>query len=530
MPATERSASRLASGSGRWFDRNFTPEKFSDGEKAILGHFFTNTDRPVFFARNLSPIMVGSLIGKHSQTPDSMRRSLLRYVPESGRTELAGRLEYLEQTEVLLAEDRAAGLIGKNFGERGHDSLAATMPFILGLEGASQLLAKAVEDTRLGLSPMERSTRYGFFGKKEDGRYSYARPPKVMAEFGEEYETAVDGAFDLYAQLQEPVSATYRKKFPDLDERAIRIKTFDTVRVLLTAGTFTNLACLVNGQAMEHLIIKLLANPMQEMQETGKMIIEECDKMAPELMVRAKGDYGREAVAYLQERDRTTAEMAECLVFDRPPRRAETGAELVWFDSEGQDKVVALVLWPGSGMNYGQVLNKVQRLSEESKTDIINRHLGVRPNRRVKVSRAFEAANMAFQINLRFAEWRDLQRNRILTPSRQTLDYSLGIDVGDDLREFGFAGVVEEQLKRLADLHEKVARKNPLEAQYLIAFGAKMSYVVVLNFRELVHIAELRTDQGAHEEYARIASQMAQEALRAYPLFKNAFQFVNWRN
>ena len=48
-------------------------------------------------------------------------------------------------------------------------------------EGISNIAAKALEDSRLGISPLEKSTRYVVFNRKLDGRYRYAREPQIMA-------------------------------------------------------------------------------------------------------------------------------------------------------------------------------------------------------------------------------------------------------------------------------------------------------------------------------------------------------------
>ena len=66
-------------------------------------------------------------------------------------------------------------------------------------EGISNIAAKALEDSRLGISPLEKSTRYVVFNRKLDGRYRYAREPQIMASrHAERYEAALDGLFDAY--------------------------------------------------------------------------------------------------------------------------------------------------------------------------------------------------------------------------------------------------------------------------------------------------------------------------------------------
>jgi thymidylate synthase ThyX len=514
------------------FFADYRPELFTPEEEKILEPFFSNTNRPIFVASGLPEEIVGALVGRHSQSEKSMRRIFLdEYVkdPEMAQrwTERQGGTSGIEE---FLDLERANVFLEKHFVGFGHDSLVASIPIIIGVERISQLGAKGIEDTRIGLSPIERSTRFGFFGKKVDGKYLYARSPVIEASpYALLYEETINAALDLYVQLQEPIFEAYKKKFPEASRGKIERMTFDATRVLLVAGNLTNLGALVDGQAAEHMIFKLKASELVEHQEIGQMLEEEIAKLAPTLVERIRGDFGRKAIDYLVNRQKETRMLAEEYLSGITPEKVQKGPTLISYDKEGENKVIAKIPWPESNLSDHQILKVVRQLSEEDKTRIIDRYIGQRPDRRSKPGRAFEEAVLSFQIIFRFAEWRDLQRNRIVSPTWRRLDYSLGVDVGEDLKEFGFGEIVEERLNRLAEAHSIIADKYPVEAQYMVAFGALMPYLITLNFRELVHIAELRTSPGTHQDYAKIASEMARRAKEVYPLLGKAFQFVNWR-
>lgn len=524
---------RLSPLGERKFFADYTPEQFAQDERTILEAFFSNTERPVFVAKNLPPTVIGALIGRHSQSPDSMRRIFLDEYAGKNRE---GLLTWIEaqtkagKAEEFLDSEKAESLLAKHFVGWGHDSLVATIPLVLGFERVSQLGAKGIEDTRIGLSPIERSTRYGFFGEKVRGKYLYARSPVIMnSPWAGLYEGSIDSALDLYVQLQEPVAQAYKQKFPDANERKIRQMTFDATRVLLVAANFTNLGAMVNGQALENMIIKLKASGLAEHQELGQMIEDEVGKIIPVLVERIKSEFGSKAIEYLTRRGQRVESLAKEYLSDINLTEVQKGPTLVSFDPEGENKVIAAILWPGCDLSEQQVLDAVSKLPEKDKLGIIERYLEQRPDRRSKPGRAFEEAALSFQLVCRFAEWRDLQRNRILTPRWRLLDYSHGIDIGEDLQEFGFGERVEERLQVLAETHSKIAQRYPDDAQYLVAFGALMPYLITLNFRELITLSELRTDPGAHKDYARHASDLAKLGMEAYPLLGRAFQFVNWR-
>jgi len=519
---------RLSSFSKFNFFADYQPEHFTLEEKKLLKPFFSNSDKPVFAVSGLPSIVLGALVGRHSQSPDSMRRVFLDEFVKSSEVlakfqeSSIGRQEFLDIT-------RANSFLGKFFGDYGHDSLAATVPLVLGFERVSQLGAKGIEDIRIGLSPIERSTRYGFFGRKQRGQYSYARNPVIMASsYARLYEETINAALDLYVQIQKPVAKAYRKKFPKEDKRAIKRMTFDAIRVLLVAGNFTNLGAMINGQAAEQMIIKLKASELSEHREIGRMLEEEIAKLAPALVQRIRGDFGEKTKAYRVHQRQESRKLAEKYLPDTKAEKTPKGVTLTNYDGDGEARVIAKILWPGCNLSNQQVLKAVDKLSEKNKVHIVNRYLSQRPDRRAKPGRPFEEATLSFQIVCRFAEWRDLQRNRILTPYWRRLNYDLGIDIGEDLEEFGFGNVVQEKLESLTEAHAIIAKDYPAEAQYMVAFGALMPYLITLNFRELVHIAELRTSSGTHKGYAQVASEMARQAKEVYPLLGKTFQFVNW--
>ncbi|OGV89997.1 hypothetical protein A2Z41_03180 [Microgenomates group bacterium RBG_19FT_COMBO_39_10] len=513
------------------FLADYIPERFTSKEEEVLNYFFSNLDQPIFIASQLPPSLVGALIARHSQSPHSMRRNFLEeFVVDLD--DLHFRIEQSRQIglEGALDLQAANALLEKNFVGFGHDSLAATIPLIVGFDRISQLAIKQIEDTRIGLSPVEKSTRYTDFGKKVDGRYLYARSPVIMAsEYGELYEREIDANLDLYSELLGPVAEDYRRKFSKASEWQIKRMTFDTVRVLLVAANFTNAGVLVNGQAAENLIIKLKASELGENQELGQLLEEEIRKISPPLVGRFEKDFGQQAVEYRAGVTREAKLLAGEYLMGTESDEFKKGVVLRSYDLQGEDKVIAMILWPGCDLSNKQVLETVRQLSFEDKEAIVRRYVGQRLDRRIKPGRAFEEAILSYGIVMRFAEWRDLQRNRMLTPHWRIFNCRLGFDIGEDLEEFGYGGIIRERLEELAQAQVVIARDFPIEAQYLVPFGTLIPYEITLNFRELVYIAELRTGTGVHEGYARIASEMARSGKEAYPLLSSAFQFVNWR-
>ena len=499
----------------------------SSQQQKIADNLFTNTDKPVFIAKNLPPVIAGALIGRHSHSPYSMRRTLLEnYIPDLKVSQKYGA--EMKKWNKAFDIEAANGLFERIFVGWGHDSLAATVGLVVGFDGVSQLAAKAIEDNRLGVAPIERSTRYGFFGQKKNGHYDYARPPRILnSRFADLYQKAIDEALDLYVSLQKPVAEKYQEKFPKADKRQTKQMAFDAVRVLLTAAAKTNLGINVNVQAAENMIIKLRASHFQEMKELGLIFQKEMAKISPSFTQRLEGEFGKNAINYRKQTG-TEANSLKEEILGRNTKENDKDVSLVDYDRQAEEKVIARILSSTGEISYQKSLKRVAALTKKEKQTIINRYIGKRPNRKSHIGRPFEEANFSFRLVCRFAEWRDLQRNRILTPFWGNFNYHLGIDIGEDLKEFGFEKVVSEKLNFLKQAYEKISQEFPSEAQYLIAFGTKVPYEIKINFRELAVMTELRTGPGTHKDYAIIASKMAKEAIRVCPLFKSALQFVNY--
>src|SRR5690349_12881545 len=178
--------------------------EFSPAEAAILGRYFTNLDRPVFALRNLPEVVKGALFSRYSRTEKSLRRVLLdEFIndPESGFESIVGAAP--------AADERVAVQRAEEFYERvlvgyGDDSVAELAGAHVAMERVSTIAAKALEDSRIGISPLEKSTRYVRFDRPgPDGRRLYYRGPELSHP---DYEPAADALFDTYTALIEPLT------------------------------------------------------------------------------------------------------------------------------------------------------------------------------------------------------------------------------------------------------------------------------------------------------------------------------------
>ena len=65
-------------------------------------------------------------------------------------------------------------------------------------------------------------------------------------------------------------------------------RTFDVLRYLLPAATWTNLGLTLNARSLEHLISKLLSQPLPEGQALGARLKAEAQHVVPTLLKYAE--------------------------------------------------------------------------------------------------------------------------------------------------------------------------------------------------------------------------------------------------
>src|SRR4051812_20201643 len=284
-------------------------EHFTDDERALLAPHFTNLDRPVFAIVNLPETVKGALFARYSRYQGTLRRLFLDEFAEAARPE-AARFDEDEG-------ERARGLYERIFLGYGDDSVAQLGGAHIACEWASNLLTKILQRPRLG-AYLEQSTRYiPYDAQIEPLGYRFYRRP----ELGPQYERAMTGLFETYAEGLRRVSEWVASEYPRADDedpaahaRAVRAKALDLVRGLLPASALSHVGIYATGQTYEQLIMHLLAHPLDEAQECGAMMLEELQRIMPSFVVRVdRPDRGGRWIEYLRDRQRRAGELAERL-------------------------------------------------------------------------------------------------------------------------------------------------------------------------------------------------------------------------
>ena len=149
----------------------YAAERFTPDEELILRRYVTNLDLPVFALVNLPEVVKGALFARYSRSAKSLRRLFL--------DEFVGDLDISGDPTVdaTVGLRRAEELYDRVFLEYGDDSVAQLGGVHLACEQASNLLTKILEWGRL-MAYLEQSTRYiAYDARLTNGRYRYYRDP-----------------------------------------------------------------------------------------------------------------------------------------------------------------------------------------------------------------------------------------------------------------------------------------------------------------------------------------------------------------
>ncbi len=427
-----------------------------------------------------------------------------------------------------FSDDMVALRRAEEFYERvlvgyGDDSVAELAGAHVAIERASTLAAKALEDNRIGISPLEKSTRYVRFDRPgSDGRYLYYRGPELAHP---DYERAADSLFAVYSGLIEPVTDSIRQRFPleagETDrawKSATRAKALDLLRGLLPAGALTNLGLFGNGRAFEYLITKMAAHELLECQTLATDLHRELSLVIPSFVKRALDDrYGRPAAERLQRIRKRTASLARG---GEPRTHLGPSVRLIESDPYAERKVVAAALFPYSSAGLDEQGGDPDQILEAV--------LGDRANRRQRVPRALEQATYTFEIVANFGAYRDLHRHRMLSQDRQLLGTALGYDLPPGLADLGIADRFAAAVEAAGDVHQTLERDiGPALAQYIVPLAFRVRWYFTANLREVYHLCELRTTPQGHPDYRWVAQEMFRRVAEVHPRLARYARFVD---
>jgi thymidylate synthase ThyX len=502
-------------------------ESFTEAERERLAPHFTNLDRPVFALVNLPETVKGALFARYSRYQGTLRRLFLDEfaadVPASG-----GRWDGDEG-------ERAARLYERIFLGYGDDSVAQLGGAHIGCEWVSNVLTKILQRPRLG-AYLEQSTRYiAYDAPMPDppGGYRYYRD----AELGPRYTQAMDKLFSIYSRSLPRVAVWAQSEFPRAPDeaaaahdRAIKAKALDLLRGLLPASSLSHVGIFATGQTYEQLILHLLAHPLPEPRNFGRMILKEVQAVMPSFVARVqRPERGGEWTRYLQSRAQAGERWARRLGLRERVGDEDPGPSVTLLRAQGdEDDLLTALLFEGATAPEDAIRDVVVALDGGERAALLSDLIGERANRRYRPGRGFEALRYRFEIVSDYGAFRDLQRHRMLTAQWQTLTPDLGAGVPEQVELAGCGDDYRLALETSRREYERLADAGlQTAAPYALCLGYRIRYVLDLNAREAMQLIELRSGREGHPSYRAVAHEMHAQIATVHPAVAEAMTHVD---
>ena len=513
--------------------------EFSIKEKKILSDHFSNTDGNVFAIITPRQVDRGALMSRYSRTNKSMRRIFL--------------------DEFLKNKNRGEEFYNRVLLEYGDDSVAELGEAQIAIEGLSNIAVKKIEDRRIGLSYLEKSSRYVAWNKKEKGKYRFYRDPEIMkSRFADMYEDACNFSFDIYSKNIDPMINYVREKYPiekysfkdstDGKEKSLsklknegdiksanmiykgstKAKALDILRGLLPASTLTNVGITGNGRAFEYLLTVLGSSELREERDLASKIKKELDTTIKSFVRRADDKYGKAFQKYLRDIKNKSRSITVKELKSKPTIGVMT--KIVDYESEkiAMDKIITSIMYEQSpSISYQNILHQVKKFSKEKKIKIIDEFVKLRTNRRHRPSRAFENVYYTFDLCNNFGMFRDFHRHRALTLERQLLTTDHGYNIPKEIKILGIEKDFKNCMNKTKETFEKIRKKYPEQGQYVVNFAYNYPYFMKFNLREACHLIELRTVPQGHADYRLVAQQMFKQINKIHPNLSRIMKFVD---
>ncbi len=536
-------------------------ESLTEAEAQLLAPYFSNADRSVVALVNLPEVVKGALFSRYSRSAKGVRRLFLDEFFNKPELDIdAITRQQSEADQSAVARERAEAFYARVLSDYGDDSVGELGGAHIAFQEISQIAAKALEDHRIGLSFLEKSSRYVPFDDRVKGQFRYYRDRTLLSSrYGTHVIATLDGLFEAYATVLPRMIWHLEQKYP-IDEiefenaltgevtrferiddedfkksasfayrQAVRAQACDLLRCFLPMATLTNVGVWGNGRALEYMILSLLADLVEENRWLGRAGQQELQQVIGPFIKRADDDKGKQQQRFVNARRQHQKLLAEkFLPAPETNTRAHPKVTLVRYDADAVENVVAAILFSASQDSKLSVLRAASQLSPDEMQEIIREYVGTRANRRHKPGRAFEHARYEFDLLLNIGEYRDLQRHRLVTPDRQAFTTAHGYETNEVIAEVPeIRAAYDANMEQADSLYRALCNEFPHEAQYLVPFGYRVRYNIEINLRELYHWIELRTTEQGHPDYRLTSQQMYYAVREIHPLLVEGMEFVN---
>lgn len=417
-------------------------------------------------------------------TPETLAASYARI----SRSKLAiGELRRKALTEVEQARKANERIVF----QMGHSSVAEHAVFNFDIINISRLAVEYLQSFRL-TSFTEKSQRYVLFDEE------FFIPEEIRGM----------GLADDFGLLMKRMAALYHQLYKELLSTGLEEEQArEDARYATGLASLTQMGMTVNARVLEEIIIRLRNAPLKEVRDLAKALLDSVKGLVPSLVKYTDADpYYREWYNQGPGHEKAGKEAAD-----------DQDVELISFDSDGEERVLAALMFQVSGKPVKALLNDLSRASEEERLQLLEpifRHM--KPFH--PLPRAFELAALNFQIELSATAFAQLKRHRMLTLLTSPYQPALGHTIPPNILAAGLEEMLAEAVDKAGNLYNRIRPHDLKAADYALTNANRRRVLVKVDVRELYHISRIREDHHAQWDIRRIAGKMTAAAAKHYPL------------
>jgi flavin-dependent thymidylate synthase len=397
--------------------------------------------------------------------------------------------------------------------EMGHHSVAEHAVFNFDITGISRLAVEELEKFRL-CSYTEKSQRYVTL----KGDFVI---PQVLknSSLKNDYLNMIKLQNDYYRKLDKKISAYNLRKNPGLAKNRKNEKTFknsakEDARYILSLATQAQLGATINARNLELMIRRFASHNLKEINELGKKLYVLVHKIAPSIILFHKAnDYDQKTYPELRKHMRSL----EVTKIRSSEKKGITDVELVDYTPDGDDRILAALLFRTSKRSYADAVRCVRNLSRKKKIALFKKSCE-RMELYDVLLREFEFAKLTFSLIVSAGCFGQLKRHRIASISCQGYEPELGLTIPESVIQVGEEKEFTRIAKESAAVYKKIEKEYPGLGSYILTNAHRKRVLLSVNLRELYHISRLREDPTAQWDIRYKTNKMSKLAKKVMPI------------
>jgi thymidylate synthase ThyX len=374
------------------------------------------------------------------------------------------------------------------------------------------LALEEIEKFRL-VSFTEKSQRYVTL----EG--DYVLPQEIIANDSKE----------LFREIIEHQNAFYKKSFDVLKEYLFdkykeRIKkksgrhivegwAKEDARYILSLATEGQVGLTINARNLEHLFRRFGLSKRREVQEIGKEMFRQVEKVAPSLILFPEPSKFETALndsfkTYFLENSSIDSDFSSPGIQKEPV--------ILQYTENADDMILASFLAMFSSRDYNNAYGAVERMKPGEKENLFKelfKHMEFFD----APPRDFELPDFTFQAVVSASNFAQLKRHRMATliPG----DYDIGFEntIPGSIRENGLEGEFKEIIDRTNRVYLHLKEKYGQAADYILTNSHCRPVVMKMNLREFYHFVRLRSDEHTQWDIRSLSHQLIQKVKEIMP-------------